>query len=384
MKVLFLSNMDRFSGGEIVMERLILASSELEATVALPQGLFMDRCNANGITTIEVNEFQKLYIDENKFYIFNFVKIFFLSLYRILYILHHNEFDLVVINNDGIVPAAGVAAFLKRKKTVWICYNIYDRRFFKRIFNLSKFVTCITPVSYAVCESFLLAGVKQSKLVVIYSGLDIEYFNPIILINNYWRSRYKIPEYTVLIGIVGVITRWKGHRHLLEALSMLNKELNWHLLIIGDLIRDTTDDKLYLKEIENDIERYRLRDKITFTGRVNSISEIYSDLDIVINASVKPEPLGTTIYEGMAFEKVVIATEIGGSPEIISNNVDGFLVSPIDCRKFSETLFHCVDNIKTPQLDTLKSLSRQKVKKKFSVVVMSKKYSSLFLKLASE
>jgi colanic acid/amylovoran biosynthesis glycosyltransferase len=61
-------------------------------------------------------------------------------------------------------------------------------------------------------------------------------------------------------------------------------------------------------------------------------------LDIVLNTSIEPEPLGTTIYEAMAMGKPVIASHLGGSPEIVDNGRAGFLVPAEDSRELATLL----------------------------------------------
>ena len=66
--------------------------------------------------------------------------------------------------------------------------------------------------------------------------------------------------------------------------------------------------------------------------------EVYLDLDIVLNTSVEPEPLGTTIYEAMAMGKPVIASRVGGSAEIVDDGRAGFLVPGGDSRELAMLL----------------------------------------------
>jgi len=66
--------------------------------------------------------------------------------------------------------------------------------------------------------------------------------------------------------------------------------------------------------------------------------DVYLDLDIVLNTSIEPEPLGTTIYEAMAMGKPVIASHLGGSPEIVDDGRAGFLVPANDSRELATLL----------------------------------------------
>jgi len=152
---------------------------------------------------------------------------------------------------------------------------------------------------------------------------------------------------------------------------------NWRLLIIGEKMRPIKEDELYLQELQEAIQQYNLQDKIIFTGKINDIRAVYCDLDIVVNSSIEPEPLGTTIYEGMAMKKVVIATNIGGSPEIISDGVDGYLVPHNDATKFAHTLEHCFTNFDHLVMEK----SVEKVFNKFNVQTMISNYDLILSSL---
>ena len=103
---------------------------------------------------------------------------------------------------------------------------------------------------------------------------------------------------------------------------------------------------------------------------IKDVEEIYRNSDIVVHCSKNPEPFGRVIIEAMSSECAVIATEGGGVREIITHNVDGFLVAPSapsELRKALENL--CIDQVLRSRIS---KAARKTVEKNFSADQFSK------------
>lgn len=130
------------------------------------------------------------------------------------------------------------------------------------------------------------------------------------------------------VAIIGQIARWKGQDVFIKAAKLLHLENpKVKFLIIGDVLFDKQAEHNYKKEI---VELAKDCDYITFLGHRDDVAELIKEIDIIVHASIREEPFGRVIIEGMAAKKPVIASAIGGPLEIIEDGVSGILYEPGD------------------------------------------------------
>lgn len=140
----------------------------------------------------------------------------------------------------------------------------------------------------------------------------------------FFEKDHKIADTNELV-YVGVINRRKNLTTLLEALNeLVSENINFHLNIVGGF-----DDADYQAEIENYISQKKLSDNITFHGwkTQSEVLEIIQARDIFILPS-KAEGLPISIAEALSLGKVVVSSDVGGIPEMITHGENGFLFSP--------------------------------------------------------
>lgn len=146
------------------------------------------------------------------------------------------------------------------------------------------------------------------------------------------------------VAIIGQIARWKGQDVFIKAAKLIhleNPEVNF--LIIGDVLFDKQAEHNYKKEI---VELAKDCDYITFLGHRDDVSELIKEIDIIVHASIREEPFGRVIIEGMAAKKPVIASAIGGPLEIIEDGVSGILYEPGNVKDLSLEIGKLVSNQK--------------------------------------
>jgi len=106
-------------------------------------------------------------------------------------------------------------------------------------------------------------------------------------------------------------------------------------LIVGGVHRGGAE---YAQELYRYVEEHGLNNNVIFTGFRNDIEDVVSTMDVIIHASINPEPFGRVILEGMALGKPVIATDIGGVPEFVQHGVTGQLVPPRDPKALADAI----------------------------------------------
>ena len=143
------------------------------------------------------------------------------------------------------------------------------------------------------------------------------------------------PEEPVTIGIIGRISPWKGQHIFIQAAAMIGEEFpNVAFEIIGAPLFSETE---YESEIRQMATELGLR-RLTFKGTVHDVQNALARLNIVVHASTVGEPFGQVIIEAMAAGKPVIATDGGGVPEIVENDVTGYLVPMNDVGAIAEAM----------------------------------------------
>jgi len=174
---------------------------------------------------------------------------------------------------------------------------------------------------YIICNSKLAESitvnkynVSSNKVRTIYNAIDLSKFNSDI-------SKKKNGKITGII--IASITKNKNHLSLIEALIKINKKEkleDFEFLLVGK----KKDDGIY-NSIFEDIKKNKLEDKIKFLGVREDIPEILNNCDFLVVPSFH-EGFPNVLMEAMATKTFVIATKVGGIPELISDNSTGFLI----------------------------------------------------------
>lgn len=172
------------------------------------------------------------------------------------------------------------------------------------------------------------AHVPPAKIRTIHSGLDAETFMQAA--QGQIRPSLPIPPDTPLIVSVGNLRKVKDQQTLIHAAHQLYRQAHsFHLLLVGDGQRRTA-----LEQLSRDLNMDNL---ITFMGRRADVSAILADADIKVLSS-RSEGLPAAIMEAMAAGLPVVATAVGGVPELVQDGLTGLLVPPDDAPALAEAL----------------------------------------------
>lgn len=199
-------------------------------------------------------------------------------------------------------------------------YSARERWAAKRI----DAVVCMTE---AVRDHCVRSGVVGRRMEVIYDALEASHFRP-KSDRAEMRAGLGLSADAVAFGIIGGIQEWKGQEVAVRAFA-LAREGNPHLrlFVVGGAHRAGQE---YARRVEEDVRSLGIEKDVTFTGFRSDIPDVMNALDVVVHASVRPEPFGRVILEGMLLGKPVIAAAAGGVPELIDEGRTGFLVPPGD------------------------------------------------------
>ncbi len=217
--------------------------------------------------------------------------------------------------------------------------------------------------------------VAEEKTVKIYSGIELDLFRPATSrTKNNSRKKWNIDQRAAVIGIVSKLWEGKGHVILLEAFKELKKEMKDAFLVIvgeGDLY-----DKLV--RIAN---RNGLSDSVLFTGFQLDVSEIIATFDVAVLPSFF-EGMGRVLLESMAMGKPVVASRVGGIPDLVEHGINGLLVTPGDTQELTDALQKILNDKKLAQ--RLGKEGQKRVKEQFSADVMVQSIEKVYRELLTK
>ena len=173
-------------------------------------------------------------------------------------------------------------------------------------------------------------GTDPERIVVIPRGVEMDVFDPAQVARadiTAMREEWQVSGKRKIILLPGRLTRWKGQLVAIGAIANPKKNgIEVDLVLLGDA--QGRED--YVAELENKIETLGLQDYVRIAPHTQNMPSAYAAVDIVISASTDPEAFGRVSAEAQAMEKLVVASNHGGSTETVINGETGFLVSPDD------------------------------------------------------
>ena len=200
---------------------------------------------------------------------------------------------------------------------------------------LSRSVAACVSMTKAIEDHCRAGGMRPAFFEVIYDGLDLGSFRPVRSASDV-RAELGIPTGAEVAGVVGNLQPWKGQHVLVEALALLrDRRPGLRALLVGGTHRSGA---AYAGEIRALAEAKGVSSRVLWTGSRPDVPDLMNAMDVVVHTSVRGEPFGRVIIEGMAVGRPVVATRAGGVPEFVHDGVDAVLVSPGDAQALAATL----------------------------------------------
>ncbi len=176
---------------------------------------------------------------------------------------------------------------------------------------------------------------RRSHITVLPLGLDLAPFAAVERKNGAFRQSYGIPDDAPLIGIVGRLVPVKNHRLFLDAAARIKAQLpEARFVIVGDGALHA--------EIEAQVEALGLCDSVTFTGWLRDVAPVYADLDALVISSLN-EGTPVSVIEALAARCPVVATAVGGLPDLLDQGKLGALVPSDDADALAAALLDLLE-----------------------------------------
>jgi glycosyltransferase involved in cell wall biosynthesis len=234
--------------------------------------------------------------------------------------IRSEKFDLVY-NNTLLNPYGAFASYLAGVPCVWHVREVGKDSSLRRNFIklTALLATRLVVVSKSVQE--LYSEDEMDKVQVVYNGIDPDYFDPGMYDAREIRTAYGIRPDQPVISMIARMHPSKHHDHLLSAVSRLAE--TWPdlmVLLVGDGPEEET--------IKEQIIQLGLKENVRMLGYMEDVREVLAASDLFVLPS-EHEAFGRAVVEAMLMEKPVVATAVGGLPELISPDT-GLLV-PAGC-----------------------------------------------------
>jgi glycosyltransferase involved in cell wall biosynthesis len=193
---------------------------------------------------------------------------------------------------------------------------------------------CVS-MTRAIEEHCRAGGMRPGFYEVVYDGLDLAAFQPARNAAEV-RAELGLSADDEVVGVVGNIQEWKGQHVLVEALELLrDSHPRLHVLLVGGIHRSGA---AYAERLKESARARGLEDRIHWTGPRPDVPDLLAAMDVLAHTSVRGEPFGRVIIEGMAVGKAVVATRAGGVPEFTNDGEDVVLVPPGDAGALATVL----------------------------------------------
>ena len=229
-------------------------------------------------------------------------------------------------------------------------------------------------------SNFIFSHIKENyyeylnikkKLLVICRGINVDYFDQSTKTEIEEQKLLKswgIEENKKIILLPGRLTSWKGQELFIEAINLVNMQLGYeafYAIILGN----DQGRNLYKKKLIRLTEQHRMTKQLKFIDHCKDMALAYKVSSIVVSSSIEPEAFGRVAVEAQSMEKLIIASNIGGSKETVIDEKTGFLFESGSIKSLSEKILKAL-NLDDNTLKIIGIEGRKNIVNKFNVEKM--------------
>lgn len=332
-KILFLeSRYDSFYGAQKSMLKLIQSLDNDKFSykvVTTDEGNFKKGFEENNVKVDVLKLGEKANVFGGRIFDYNILEkilvIFQIIIYniKIYFYIKKNKIDIVYVNDLRAFLYSALATKLLRKKSVWyVRSEISDS-----ILNRLGFWFCnhIITIARGVLKNIPKRTIQKydNKIKNIYTGFDFSQFQ--IIDKKVSKRSYDLSENRYVIGYLGSINERKGIDFLVDTfIELCKRRSDLELFIVGDVSHGFEE---YWNSQIKKLEKANVRFK--YNGYKKEISKAYCAMDVFVLPS-RSEGLPRVVIEAMAHQLPVIATDVGGTKEIIKSKSRGIVINKDD------------------------------------------------------
>jgi glycosyltransferase involved in cell wall biosynthesis len=239
-------------------------------------------------------------------------------------------YDVIYANSQKAFIVAGLAAVLARRPLIYHLRDVLTRQHFgaanirAAVWTANGIARRIIANSRATAEAFARSGGFQSKVRVVYNGIDSAPFDAVTGL-ELGRVRAELGVGNApLVGVFGRFHPWKGQHVAVEALAAVPEA---HAIFVGAALFGEDG---YVAAVQNQARALAIGHRIHLLGFRDDVPRLMRAVDVVLHTSTAPEPFGRVLVEAMLASRAVVGSRSGGALEIVDDGVTGVLVKPGD------------------------------------------------------
>jgi glycosyltransferase involved in cell wall biosynthesis len=233
--------------------------------------------------------------------------------------------------------------------------------------RLTPHMDQLIAVSHAMERKIVEEGRATAPVRLIYNGVDLDRYGhqePCCTL----RDEYGMEPGSQIVGVVARLEPEKGHPTLLEAWPRVLQQVpDAYLLIVGDGSRRA--------ELEHLARQLRIAHRVVFTGQREDVPAVTAALDVAVLPSYR-EAQGRAILEAMALSRPVVASNVGGIPEVIEDGVTGLLVPPHDTGALAAAITRLLTD--HAYADTIARAGHDLVHDRFCIELMVREIEAIY------
>jgi glycosyltransferase involved in cell wall biosynthesis len=231
----------------------------------------------------------------------------------------------------------------------------------------------LIAVSSSIVRKIEDEGRVGAPVTLIYNGIDLDRYDQMLPCCTL-REEYGLPAEGPMVGVVARLEPEKGHPTLLEAWPLVLAEYpTATLFVIGEGSR--------LEALKAQAASMGIDGSVVFTGRRDDVPAVTKALDVAVLPSYR-EAQGLTILEAMALSRPVVASNVGGIPEMVEDGVTGLLVPPHDVEALAGAITRLLRD--HPLADTLARAGHDMVHERFCVELMARAVETIYDEAVAE
>ncbi len=251
-------------------------------------------------------------------------------------------------------------------------FNYLLRSYEKKLMNRSDALIAVSK--YTVDELTELYGIDEKKIHVIYNGVDVQKFKP-RPDRTELRREFGLENEKKIVLFVGRLYHRKGLEILLRSIPPLLQEFSDVKFVISG-----TGFKEKEESLRNLTKQLDIEDHVTFRGYVpdEKLPNLYSASDIFVLPAIY-ENFPFAILEAQATGLPVISTKVGGIPEFLVDNENGFLIDPGDSTQLTQRVLTLLQDPKLAK--EMGNRGRKLIEEKFAWHLITSQVIDLYHKL---
>jgi glycosyltransferase involved in cell wall biosynthesis len=223
-------------------------------------------------------------------------------------------------------------------------------------------VVCVSEATRAHLSRSISAR-RRDRLTVVYNGVETARFAALPAPERARRELGIPAGPSLCVGLLAPYVPWKGHRVLIEAAAVARERgVRLRIVLAGD---ESFSGPEYSRGLAEFASQVGVADRLSMLGFVERAELLLAALDVVVCASIEPDPLPRAVLEAMAAGRPVVGSRIGGVGEAVEHGVTGLLVPPGDAGALAAMLVQLAHD--GSFRDRLGTQARERAERRFSI-----------------